>query len=99
MKTQETTEQIEKNRKNIENWFKNRFEKERKLKEYKGIIQGSHVDVNFSSIKTRKWQGKTRKWQGIDQLLVIAIIPENNTFIGLSGSMDMCQAPISIIQK
>ena len=92
MKTQETTEQIEKNRKNIENWFKNRFEKERKLKEYKGIIQGSHVDVNFSSIKTRKWQG-------IDQLLVIAIIPENNTFIGLSGSMDMCQAPISIIQK
>lgn len=92
MKTQETSEQIEKNRKNIENWFKTRFEKERKLKEYKGVVQGSYVDVNFASIKTRKWQG-------IDQLLVVAIIPENNTFIGMSGSMDICQAPISIITK
>ena len=84
--------EIQKNRENINEWFGSRFSKERQCKEYKGIIQGSYVSVDFSTMKTRKYKE-------VDELLVIALIPENDTFIGMTGSMDICQAPLSIIKK
>ena len=87
----ETVSQIDNNRKNIEKWFGNRFSKERKLTEYKGHVQGSHVEVCFSNIRTRKYKD-------IDELLIIALIPADDTFIGMTGSMQICQAPLSIIQ-
>lgn len=42
---------------------------------------------------------KSRKYKGVDELLVIALIPENNTFIGMTGSMDICQVPLNIIKN
>lgn len=85
-------EDVLKNRENIAKWFGNRFKKERQLKEYNGFIQGSYVEVDFSTLKTRKYKG-------VDSLLIIAIIPENSSFIGMTGSMDICQAPLNIIKK
>ena len=57
--------EIQRNRENINKWFGSRFSKERQLQSYKNVIQGSYVPVDFSSMRTRKYDG-------VDELLVIA---------------------------
>ena len=86
-----TSETLKKRREWINEMFGTRFLKERQLKEYKGIIQGSYVGVDLSNLKTRKFKE-------VDELLVIAIIPEDSTFIGMTGSMNLCQVPLDVIK-
>ena len=76
----------------INKLFGNRFFQERQLLEYKGIIQGSYVNIDMTNIRTRKYKG-------VDELLVIAIIPKNQTIIGMTGSMSLLEVPLSVIIK
>jgi hypothetical protein len=87
-----TTSEILIKREHINQWFGTRFMKERQLQEYKGVIQGSYVDVDLSNLKTKKFKD-------VDELLVIAIIPKNSTFIGMTGDMSLCQVSLDVIQK
>lgn len=78
--------------KRLDNLFGNRFYKERALKNYQGFAQGTWVEVDLTSLKTRKYQG-------VDELLVVAFLPETNSFIGMTGSGSLLQVPLNIIVK
>lgn len=76
----------------IDKIFGGRFYEERKIKEFNGHKQGTWVKVDFSKMATKKWKY-------CDELLIIGFVKSNSTFIGMAGSMDIVQAPISTIIK
>lgn len=79
--------EITKKREWLKKIFGNRFDFS--VKEKKGIVQGAYVRVDFSGYFV------PRKYKNCDEFIVVSI--KDNSFIGMTGSMDIIELPFDVV--